>query len=486
MTVMSLSMASSLLLFLATGLIVSGAPNQDYYDDQADYDGTYEYDDENVQDDIDGKSSEQNQISQVRPVIISEPEHLVVDNGMTISLSCLVDQLPGGVQIMWHKLDKGKTILAIGDRVIERQLSGRATVSVTSRGSTLTIGAAKTEDAGQYKCEVAVQNNPPELKHTVSIRAPPSVSSSTPNRVTVEKGQDVTLACKGAGSPQPAIKWTRVGQKMPDGSSSIESDSVTFTRVNRKHAGTYKCTASNGHGTGATKQMEVIVQYEPEVDVSEVFVHKRQGDEAELVCTVHGFPPAKVTWLGVSQADQDSGRIKIDHRGGRHSLTIKSVASGDFKDYTCAARNEIGENKVAVKLSGHAKPAKFTSEAAGSEDSKFLVEWSSYSFTPITEFRLETRVAPSGSWTPHEVAAPTEEDATYTYFGKKHLTGLQAATQYQARVSASNGEGWGEPGEAWNFATKGAEVLASTAGCESLGVSVLLLIPALALLTRNL
>ena len=40
--------------------------------------------------------------------------------------------------------------------------------------------------------------------------------------------------------------------------------------------------------------MEVIVQYEPEVDVSEVFVHKRQGDEAELVCTVHGFPPAKV------------------------------------------------------------------------------------------------------------------------------------------------------------------------------------------------
>ena len=117
---------------------------------------------------------------------------------------------PGGVQIMWHKLDKGKTILAIGDRVIERQLSGRATVSVTSRGSTLTIGAAKTEDAGQYKCEVAVQNNPPELKHTVSIRAPPSVSSSTPNRVTVEKGQDVTLACKGLGSPPPAIKWTRV------------------------------------------------------------------------------------------------------------------------------------------------------------------------------------------------------------------------------------------------------------------------------------
>ena len=41
-------------------------------------------------------------------------------------------------------------------------------MTVTKKGSTLAIGAAKTEDAGQYKCEVAVQHNPPELKHTVS------------------------------------------------------------------------------------------------------------------------------------------------------------------------------------------------------------------------------------------------------------------------------------------------------------------------------
>ena len=30
-----------------------------------------------------------------RPVIVSQPEHLVVDNGMTISLPCIVDQIPG-------------------------------------------------------------------------------------------------------------------------------------------------------------------------------------------------------------------------------------------------------------------------------------------------------------------------------------------------------------------------------------------------------
>ena len=48
------------------------------------------------------------------------------------------------------------------------QLNGRAFVTVTEKGSTLLIGAAKTEDAGQYKCEVTVEQSPPELKHTVS------------------------------------------------------------------------------------------------------------------------------------------------------------------------------------------------------------------------------------------------------------------------------------------------------------------------------
>ena len=71
----------------------------------------------------------------------------------------------------------------------------------------------------------------------VDIRAPPSISSHSPASIEVEKGQvcneivkkmmmrtmtiiiemmltipyfqDVTLSCKGTGSPRPAIKWTR-------------------------------------------------------------------------------------------------------------------------------------------------------------------------------------------------------------------------------------------------------------------------------------
>ena len=76
-----------------------------------------------------------------------------------------------------------------------------------------------------------------------------------------KKGDDVTLNCKGSGSPKPIVKWSRVGKMMPDGSSEIESDMVTFGDVSRKHAGIYKCSANNGHGKEASKQVEVVVEY---------------------------------------------------------------------------------------------------------------------------------------------------------------------------------------------------------------------------------
>lgn len=481
---MALSRTVTLLLFLSSAAIVKGKPNQDYYGDQGDY--TYDYGEEGIQDDVDGQSREQNSISTIKPVIISQPEHLVVDNGMTISMPCVVDQIPAGVQIMWQKLDSKKTIIAIGSRVIDPGLTGRAFVTVTDKGSTLAIGAAKTEDAGQYKCEVAIQHNPPELQHTVSIRAPPSISSSSPASITVEKGQDVTLSCKGTGSPRPSIKWTRVGHKMPNGEEMLESDDVTFSRVSRKHAGIYKCIASNGHGAGASKEMEVIVRYRPEVEVSEVFVHKKEGDEAELVCSVHAYPTATVTWTKEGSPVTSRERVKIANRGGRHSLTIQKVERADFGEYSCHASNEHGAARdTTIQLSGHAKPADFKSSPAGTEANSFLIQWSSFSFSPIEEFKLETRPASSGSWTSHPVSSPTKDLGPYLYAGKFYLTGLEGATQYLARVTAKNGEGWGTPGSAWNFATKGA-VPSVKSGSENLAASTLCLLATLGMLLRNL
>jgi len=146
-----------------------------------------------------------------------------------------------------------------------------------------------------------------------------------------------------------------------------------------------------------------------------------------------------------------------------------------------------------VKLSGHAMPATFKSAQSGREETKFLIEWTSFSFSPITEFKLETKPASYGSWqaqTAAKVEGPSKEPGPFLFSGKSYLTDLQGATQYQARISTKNGEGWGEPGPAWNFATKGAEPSVK-AGARVESASMLLLTTCIAfssilLLAKNM
>ena len=67
-------------------------------------------------------------------------------------------------------MDDSGTQIAIGPIVIAPEYKDRATVSVDERGSTLQIGIAQSEDAGKYKCSVAVRGDQPQLKHDVRIR----------------------------------------------------------------------------------------------------------------------------------------------------------------------------------------------------------------------------------------------------------------------------------------------------------------------------
>jgi len=196
------------------------------------------------------------------------------------------------------------------------------------------------------------------------------------------------------------------------------------------------------------------VEYSPEVEVSEVFVQTKSGEEAEIVCQVHAVPKPTITWTKDGQTVTASSRIKMDHSRHRHVLTIMGVQPTDFGKYSCQAANKLGSQQKDAVLSGHASPAVFESSPSGNSEDTFKLEWKSRSSTPIEEFLLEVSLSPSGSWSSYSIV-PTKEGAFY-FAGKQFLTELQPATPYRARVTAKNGEGWGKPGPVWNFATKGA------------------------------
>ena len=76
------------------------------------------------------------------------------------------------------------------------------------------------------------------------------------------------------------------------------------------------------------------------------------------------------------------------------------------------------------------------------------------SYTPITEYHLETRQVGSSIWRAYSVS-PHPDQVLYHSAGKLYLTKLQLATAYQARVKSHNKEGMNNWSENFIFATRG-------------------------------
>jgi hypothetical protein len=443
---------SACLCFLINSVV--GFPtNENYSDDQE-----YQYDQYDTDYDGDGgdEYNEEIQENLEPPVITTIPQTFDVDEGKTIRLPCEVNTLGDhglhGIPVMWYKDDISNTIVidknaVNGDKRIE--------VKVTDSGSTLLIGAATSEDAGKYICQIA-SNDKPEIKHSVIIHTPPSVTIKS-TVLDARKGDDITLACEGEGSPPPTVKWTRQGKNMPDGSPFIEKDVLTFTEVSRKHEGLYLCTASNGFGKDASKTVLVDIKYKPEIEVEEVFIHSQTGDSAELVCNVHASPHPTVVWKknGALFTASAHANIKMNNYGHKHTLTIESVTKQDFGEYSCFAENTLGSYEAKMEISGKAGPARFKSNPKGIEPTSFLLEWTSMSYSPITEFALEYKEY-GQDWVTTKVTPTMEDSVAYHFAGKDYLSNLQPATSYEAQVKAKNDEGWSKY-TTFEFATKGAE-----------------------------
>lgn len=458
---------------------VLGVPVADYQysEDQEDYDYDKNYD----ANDYPEKEQEV-----YNPKMLSKPLKLAVAEGTTINLPCHVDKLGGNI-VLWYK-DSVATTIAMGDSIVNNEMrkDKRATVTSvengTDAGSVLLIGVATPEDEGTYVCQIQNEKMT-EVKHYVTIVTPPTVEISSPGDgdvisstsqtiLNAKKGDDVTLTCTGEGTPEPTITWTRMGKKMPDGSPSRSETEIMYTKVTRKHEGTYKCTASNGGGSDAYKTIKVVVEYEPEIEVQEVFIHSQTGDAVELVCNVHAVPRPEVVWSkdGVKINDDNHANIEIKNMQHKHTLSIDGVKEDDYGIYHCEATNTLGSSKKQLEISGNAKAAKFSSDASGREETTYLLEWSAMSYTPITEFMLEYREE-GGTWTPISVKPNTNEQHAYHKYGKHPFNDLQLASNYQARVKSKNGQGWSKPSPVFNFATKGAaprsdRVTDKSSGCS--------------------
>merc|ERR1719458_818160 len=75
------------------------------------------------------------------------------------------------VQVLWSRVDAQRTMIAMGEKVVG-EYTGRANLSTTPGGSTLTIGEATFGDSGGYRCELALGGDRPWVEHIVVVEKP--------------------------------------------------------------------------------------------------------------------------------------------------------------------------------------------------------------------------------------------------------------------------------------------------------------------------
>lgn len=207
------------------------------------------------------------------------------------------------------------------------------------------------------------------------------------------EGNQAIFYCKIDAHPKAETSWFKDGQPLIASqrimtSYNLHSGVATLIieNGNSNDTGTYKCVACNVAGTEETTAKLVIMKapgiddtsyVDPDVlrklnhvlpairpeDLHDdkykkpyfVKVPKDQevpeGAFVRLDCLAFGRPAPVLTWYKNGQElKEDAGHKTLINEEGVHSLLINAATFDDAAEYSCVARNKVGEASFTVKL----------------------------------------------------------------------------------------------------------------------------------------
>ncbi|XP_068733262.1 neuronal growth regulator 1-like [Montipora capricornis] len=151
---------------------------------------------------------------------------------------------------------------------------------------------------------------------------PAKIIDISANQTVTEGYAELNLNCSATGDPVPKITWTRL----------FDSSVVTMPLMNirRQDGGGYRCTANNGAGWPAFKDVYINVQYPAQVSGCRADVTIPERSTTLFSCPVDGNPEPTITWYIGSEA------------GGPVISNKKQLEAGESGCYTCSASNSLG------------------------------------------------------------------------------------------------------------------------------------------------
>jgi len=459
-----------ILIVYATGL--------PYAEDSKDYEDNYGNSDDDTDNDAD------NEIYYA-PKFQSESSHMMVNEGETVRLPCLVDKLEGFV-LMWKR---DTNILTVQYQIIDKRFRLE---DLGNNGNHLILSQVTPEDAGSYVCQIAAWNQP-EIVHNISVRTVPVIQVTSSEEIRIKEGDNLTLGCELiSGSPTPNLNWIYSSAIASSVTKIEEKASLDIPNIRREMSGEYKCVADNG--LTATKTVNVQIEYPPSIEISESFIVSDMAEQQEIECKVESQPlVSNVEWTheGVLLSE-DNPMVSMSTKSGEmnqymsFTLTIPEVNLNSTGEYTCTASNSVGTDERSALVTGEAEPVTILNESNQSDqEDRFTIRWSVASKSPVDRWVVGLRKKGDDKWEYMEVelggddandtdavdaavgnatdavgnATDVTDAVAYDggYTGEIELTGLDAGTEYQVTVATSNSFGLGKHGDIYTFSTKQPE-----------------------------
>ncbi|CAL7936520.1 unnamed protein product [Xylocopa violacea] len=410
-----------------------------------------EYNDDDPSEYNDEEEGDYGDLSLRSPQIESKPGSFHVRNGSTIWLPCTLkdaDQFA----VTWRKNDE----FLYYDSHKETKKDN----IIRLPNNTLEIRNASPEDSSDnYECSILYSTAPITIRHRVLVDAegskvpsPPSTPSPTqpliritPGKtVEVKAGEDLNLGCETRIQPTREVKWYHENTPVHD---NVTDNYLTIMNVKRRDGGRYQCLIETGADNPLVEEINVVVNYPPEIETKEKWVYTGLGVESRLTCIVHAHPHAKVAWFkGQKEVTPKKGSIEIKGNKTRHILEILHTEKEHLGNYTCVALNRLGKAEKTISLSGLPSQAVIS----GGEMTKtgLILKWQLESYSPITEYRLQYRRKGDKNWTDLK---PTVTNGKGNQFTVEHtIEGLQPGS-YEAILLARNDFGWSLPSAPHTF-----------------------------------
>ncbi|KAG1671037.1 Down syndrome cell adhesion molecule-like protein Dscam2 [Nymphon striatum] len=257
------------------------------------------------------------------------PSSQVVDSGEEFELLCKVSGHPVGI-ITW-----------------------------TLNGMTLEIKNIRTEEGGQYTC--SAQNSVGNISHSSNINVYGLPKVHKMKNFTVVADGKISLRCFVSGFPIKDIQWERARKNryLPRNSVDYGNGTLVINKaVDRKDEGEYSCFASNGQGQGDKQSTFLEILRKPVIDkhwayVSTADIH---GQFSKMCSVESGDVPIEVFWL------KNDRPMVLGHGADIATTKMYSVLQiRDIKDihrgnYTCVAKNIVGQDSKTVELRVSVRP----------------------------------------------------------------------------------------------------------------------------------